>query len=141
MSAPMTAEQVYARMARLPFYVVLMQPTGRYQPDSEPGRELMRAHLQWQLELEEEGRLLAAGPLNYGQPVRRDHPIVNAGGMYIIAAASDQEAAEIAAQEPFAVAGWRTYVVCSWLLNEGVARECAAAVIDRFGPGGAAAAG
>ena len=134
MSARLTAEQVYARMARLPFFVVLMRPTADYRPDTETGRELMRAHLQWQLELEEEGRLLAAGPLNPGEPVSHDHPIVNAGGMYVIAAATREEAERIAAREPFAVAGWRTHVVCPWLLNEGVVRDRAAAVVDRFGP-------
>jgi uncharacterized protein YciI len=133
-TAHMTAEQVYARMARLPFFVVLMRPTPLYDWDSEAGRELMRAHLQWQLELEDEGRLLAAGPLNYGEPTTEDHPIVNAGGMYIIAAESLAEAERIAAEEPFGVAGWRTHVVCTWLLNEGVARDSAAPVVDRFGP-------
>lgn len=134
MTARLTAEQVYARMARLPFYAVFMQPTASYAPDSEPGQELMRAHLQWQLELEEQGRLLVAGPLNPGEPVRRDHPIINAGGMYVIAAAARAEAERIAALEPFEVAGWRTHVVCPWLINEGVARHSAAALVERFGP-------
>jgi uncharacterized protein YciI len=138
-TARMTAEQVYARMARLPFFAVFMQPTGSYAPDSEQGQELMRAHLQWQLELEEQGRLLVAGPLNYGEPVTRDHPIINAGGMYVIAASSRTEAEQIAAREPFEVAGWRTHVVCTWLINEGVARDPAAALVERFGPDGSAA--
>jgi uncharacterized protein YciI len=135
----MTAEEVYARMARVPVFAVFMQPTASYAPESEPGLELMRAHLQWQLELEEQGRLILAGPLNYGEPVSRDHPIVNAGGMYVIAAASRAEAELIAAAEPFEVAGWRVHVVCPLLLNEGVARDTAAAVVARFGPDGSAA--
>ena len=139
MTGWMSAAEVYDRMARLPFFAVFMQPTASYAPDEEPGRELMRAHLQWQLELEEQGRLLLAGPLNYGEPVSSDHPIINAGGMYIIAAASRTEAEEIAAAEPFAVAGWRVHVVCPLLINEGVARETAAAVVAGFGPDGTAA--
>lgn len=135
MTAHMTLEQVYARMAMVPLFVVLMRPTPAYDPDSEPGRELMRAHLQWQLELEDEGRLFAAGPLNFGEPVTTGHPIVNAGGMYVLAAADRGEAEAIAAREPFGVAGWRTHVVCSWLLNEGVTRDRAAAVVERFGAG------
>jgi len=135
MTRHLTAAQVYARMACLPMFVVLMRPTDAYEPDSAAGRELMRAHLQWQLELEDEGRLFAAGPLNYGQPVSTDHPIVNAGGMYIIAAATAAEAERIAAREPFGAAGWRTHVVCTWLLNEGVARDRAADVVEHFGSG------
>jgi uncharacterized protein len=126
-------EILYGRMARLPFYAVFMRPTEKYDWSTEEGEQLMRRHLDWMLRLEEKGQLLAAGPLGYGQPVTDDDPIVNAGGMFVIAASSAEEAESIAAQEPFFRHGWRTYTIRTWLLNEGVARHAAAAVAARFG--------
>jgi uncharacterized protein len=128
----MSPEEVYARAARLPLFVVFSRPTSRFTWETEEGRELMRAHLQWQLEREDEGRLLAAGPLNHGEPVTVDDPIVNAGGMYVMAAASRAQAETIAAEDPFHLAGWRTYTVRTWLLNEGIARSLGPQ-LERFG--------
>ena len=125
--------ELYAVATRVPLFAVFMRPTDRYDPETDEGRELMRAHLEWLLEMEIEGRLFAAGPLDYGQPPRTGDPIVNATGMYLFAAASGTEAAAIAAREPFAVAGWRTWSLCPWLLNEGAGADTARRIAKDFG--------
>lgn len=124
----MTMDQIYARMGGVPLYAVFMRPTERYDLDTEEGAELLRAHLQRLLEMEDAGRLLAGGPLNWGEPPGDGDPIINAGGVFIIAAASREEAAAIADEDPFVVAGWRTYTVCTWKLNEGLAIPAGRAV-------------
>ncbi|MGP4110788.1 YciI family protein [Streptomyces sp. 4N509B] len=127
------ARKVYSRMALLPFFAVFMRPTALFDWSTDEGELLMREHLRWQLALEDEGRLLAAGPLNYGEPPTEDDPIVNAGSMFILAARSREEAEDIVAQDPFVLRGWRTHAIRTWLLNEGVAREAARPVSERFG--------
>lgn len=127
-------DELYAIAARVPLFAVFMRPTARYAPDTDEGRELMRAHLQWLLDMETDGRLFAAGPLDYGQAARTGDPIVNASGMYLFAAADRAEAEAIAAAEPFTVAGWRTWSLCPWLLNEGVAADAARRVAASVQP-------
>ena len=63
MEREMTMAEIMPRMARLQLYAIFMRPTEKYETDSEQGRELMRRHLQFQLEMEDKGVLLAAGPL------------------------------------------------------------------------------
>lgn len=124
----LTMEQIQARVGRVTLFAIFMRPTERYNVASAEGQELMRQHLQFQLDLEDRGILLAAGPLDLQtpapvgrpQPAEAD-PIVDASGMYLVAAASREAAQAIAASEPFERAGWRTHKVCTWMLNEGAA--------------------
>ncbi len=123
--------EIMPRMARLQLYAIFMRPTEKYETDSEQGRELMRRHLQFQLEMEDKGVLLAAGPLeDFGrastlQQFRESTPpgdrLIDASGMYFIIAPSREAAEAIAFSEPFEEAGWRTHTLCSWQLNEGTA--------------------
>jgi hypothetical protein len=124
----MTMAEIMPRMARLQLYAIFMRPTAKYDTESDEGRELMRRHLQFQLELEDNGTLLAAGPLDdFGrastlQRFRDSTPagerLIDASGMYFIIAPSREA---VAASEPFEVAGWRTHTLCNWMLNEGTA--------------------
>ena len=125
-------EEIRSRLAGLKLYAIFMRPTEKYDTQSEEGRELMRRHLQFQLEMEDKGILLAAGPLNNaGQASslssfrevmpESDSPIIDASGMYFIVAPSIEAAEEIARSEPFEAAGWRTHALCTWQLNEGAA--------------------
>ena len=93
-------EQIQARMGRVQLFAIFMRPTARYNVSSVEGQELMRKHLQFQLEMEDRGILLAAGPLDLktpapiGRPAAAEpDPIVDASGMYFVAAPS-REAAE-----------------------------------------------
>jgi hypothetical protein len=140
MTREMTMEEIRARLAGLQLYAIFMRPTEKYDTQSEEGRELMRRHLQFQLDMEDSGILLGAGPLEgAGQTstlsaYRRRAPaeegrIIDASGMYMIAASSREAAEEIARSEPFEAAGWRTHTLCSWQLNEGTAISVARAMI------------
>ena len=132
MTQELTMEQIRPRLAGLQLYAIFMRPTEGYNTQSEEGRELMRKHLQFQLDMEDRGVLLAAGPLDgAGQASslsafrsianERASAIIDASGMYMVIAPSREAAEEIARSEPFEVAGWRTHTLCAWQLNEGTA--------------------
>ncbi|MEM8917456.1 MAG: YciI family protein [Pseudomonadota bacterium] len=78
-------------------------------------RELLPAHLDYQVKLEDEGIMFGAGPLvAEGQP---DFPPT--AGMIIIRAASFEEARKIADADPMHSSGVRTYTLRRWTMNEG----------------------
>jgi uncharacterized protein YciI len=140
MTREMSMEEIRARLAGIQLYAIFMRPTEKYDTQSEEGRELMQRHLQFQLEMEDMGILLGAGPLEgagqastltaYRQLApAEDARIIDASGMYIIAAPSRDAAEEIACSEPFEAAGWRTHALCSWQLNEGTTIPVAKAMI------------
>jgi uncharacterized protein YciI len=132
MTREMSFPEIQARMANLKLYAIFMRPTALYDTASDAGRELMRTHLLFQLEMEDQGILLAAGPLDgagragtleaYREAVPRDEErLIDASGMYFVVAGSRAEAEQIAQSEPFEKAGWRTHTLCEWQLNEGTA--------------------
>ena len=97
----------------------------------------MRQHLQFQLDMEDRGILLAAGPLNLqgpapiGRPrLAEPDPIIDASGMYFVAARTREDAESIADSEPFERAGWRTHTICTWMLNEGAAVTLARQLVE-----------
>ena len=132
MTREMTMPEIMSRMGRLTAYAVFMRPTEKYDTESDEGRELMRRHLQFQLDMQDNGTLLAAGPLDgagsastlekyrAGSP-EDGHRLIDASGMYFIVARSREEAETVAASEPFEAAGWRTHTLCQWMVNEGTA--------------------
>jgi len=139
-SQEQSMEQIRSRLAGLQLYAIFMRPTEQYNTQSEEGRELMRKHLQFQLDMEDTGVLLAAGPLDgAGQASslsafdaiasKRANPIIDASGMYMVVAPSREAAEEIALSEPFEAAGWRTHTLCTWQLNEGTAIPVVQAMI------------
>lgn len=143
MTAEPTMPEIMARMGRLTAYAVFMRPTEKYNTESEEGRELMRRHLLFQLDMQDSGVLLAAGPIDGGgsastlETYRANAPkapdrLIDASGMYFIVAPSRKAAEQIATSEPFEAAGWRTHTLCEWMVNEGTAlpllREMIAAV-------------
>lgn len=129
------AEAIDARMGRLPLYAVFTRPRAGYDLSSPQADALLLEHLGWLLNLQDQGRLVAGGPLDYGRPPRSGDPIINASGMFVLAAASEEEAAAIVADEPFTRAGWRTCSICTWLLNEGIVIDAARPAVDAFGAG------
>ena len=130
MTEELTMDQIRSRLASLQLYAIFMRPTEKYNVQSEEGRELMRKHLQFQLDMEDRGVLLAAGPLDGAgqaatlpdfQAIPEKRAIIDASGMYMVVVPSREAAEEIARSEPFEAAGWRTHTVCTWQLNEGAA--------------------
>jgi len=82
----------------------------------KPREEMMKllpAHLEHQVALERRGTLFAAGPLDDKEGK------VRGKGLIVIRAGSFEEAAAIAAEDPFHKAGVRTFTVERWTVNEG----------------------
>lgn len=103
------------RHANIPIYLLLMTPGAKFiaARNTPEGDEMRRQHLLYLWELEEAGKLLGCGPRDAGLPTQE--------GMGLLLAGSREEAEEIARNEPYAKAGWRTNRIASWRLNEGVA--------------------
>ena len=140
MSGELTMDQIQARMGRVNLFAIFMRPTEKYNVGTPEGQELMRRHLAFQLDLEDRGILLAAGPLDIRNPVPvgrpaplRPDPIIDASGVYLVAAESREAAEALAASEPFEQAGWRTHTVCTWMLNEGAAVPVARKLVESLG--------
>ncbi|MEM6534431.1 MAG: YciI family protein [Pseudomonadota bacterium] len=79
-------------------------------------QENIGAHLDYQVQLEEEGIMFGAGPL-YEEGSTSQFP---KAGMIIVRAASFEEAKAIADADPMHTSGARTYTLRKWILNEGV---------------------
>jgi uncharacterized protein YciI len=148
MPAEPTMPEIMSRMGRLIAYAVFMRPTEKYDTESDEGRELMRRHLLFQLEMQDRGVLLAAGPIDGGGSAstlqkyrggvpREEGRLIDASGMYFIVAPSREAAEAIAASEPFEAAGWRTHTLCQWMVNEGTALNLLREMIAKLGSEGA----
>jgi hypothetical protein len=148
MNSKATMPEIMTRMGRLTAYAVFMRPTDRYNTESDEGRELMRRHLLFQLDLEDRGVLLAAGPIDGGgsastlDKYSANAPmtpgrLIDASGMYFIVASSREAAEEIAASEPFEAAGWRIHTLCQWMVNEGTALPLLREMLANLQPKGA----
>lgn len=75
---------------------------------------MLKAHLKYQLELEEKGIMFAAGPI-----INDDEKTWGGEGMIIIRAPSLSAAKSIAAADPMHASGARTFTVSPWLIAEG----------------------
>jgi uncharacterized protein YciI len=91
----------------------LVTSTPRPDTTTDEIAALAPRHVAWLLELEESGVVLASGPLTSGPGVR------SGSGVTVLRAPDEQSASLIAAQDPFVVAGLRTFVIQGWRLNEG----------------------
>ncbi|MEM9105988.1 MAG: YciI family protein [Pseudomonadota bacterium] len=79
-----------------------------------PVMENLEEHLKFQVELEQKGIMLGAGPF-----WADDEHTWNGEGMVVIRADSLAHAKEIAATDPMHASGARSFTVRPWLLNEG----------------------
>ena len=73
----------------------------------------LQAHLAWLLDLERRESLFLSGPILEGPDVRPG------AGMTVVRASDLAAASEIAAEDPFVVAGRRTFQVFRWRLSQG----------------------
>jgi uncharacterized protein YciI len=118
----LTMEEIRKRLAGVQLYAIMERDAGapgQAAPPADP--ELLRRHLLYLIGLEEEGKLFAAGPLP-------GHP-EGLVGMFIVAAASQEEADGIAESEPMHQAGRRRNTAHAWTLNEGVSAGLAKGMI------------
>jgi uncharacterized protein YciI len=88
----------------------------RSQPIAPPERvkEILPRHLVYQLTLQEQHRLVLAGPLSDDSG---DNMLGE--GMMIYRAASEEEARAMADADPMHAEGGRSYTMRRWLVNEG----------------------
>jgi uncharacterized protein YciI len=80
----------------------------------KPVMDNIKEHLAFQVELEKNGTMFAAGP-NWTD----DERACEGDGMVVIRAKSPAEAKEIAARDPMHRSGARKFTVRPWLVNEG----------------------
>ncbi|MES0882543.1 YciI family protein [Roseibium sp. SCP14] len=106
----------YKRIAKergalaLELYVVNSVPAG---PDVDlPGT--LPDHLAYQARLEQEGKLVFAGPVSdfSGEDM-------NGEGMIVYRAASLEDARALAAEDPMHKKGVRSFTIRRWMINEG----------------------
>lgn len=55
-------------------YGVFLRPVKPFDRESEAGAELLREHFLYWWELEEQDKLIGAGPFDLGTPERHGHP-------------------------------------------------------------------
>ncbi|WP_420339474.1 YciI family protein [Roseibium sp.] len=99
-----------AGMLQKQLYVVFTTPTNGLGPVMENIEE----HLNFQVDLEQRGIMLGAGPF-----WADDEHTWNGEGMVIIRADSLEHARQIAETDPMHSSGARSFTVRPWLLNEG----------------------
>lgn len=75
------------------------------------------AHLAYQMQLEKDGIMFAAGPM-----WTDDEAHWEGDGMVVVRAASRAEAIAIAENDPMHQAGARSFTVRPWMINEGSLR-------------------
>jgi uncharacterized protein len=91
-------------------YVVFTSPTAGMGPVYEH----MKEHLAFQVSLEKQGIMFAAGP-NWTD----DEQYWEGEGMFVIRAASMAEAKKICDTDPMHICGARKYRIRPWMINEG----------------------
>lgn len=99
-----------AGMLQKQLFVVFTSPTNGMGPVMENIEE----HLKFQVELEQRGIMLGAGPF-----WADDEHTWNGEGMVIIRADNLAHAKQIAETDPMHSSGARSFTIRPWLLNEG----------------------
>jgi uncharacterized protein YciI len=97
-------------MLQKQLYVIFTEPVS----GMGPVMQVIKEHLDYQMDLERRGIMFAAGPL-----WTDDGKHWAGEGMVIVRAASAEEAAEIAEADPMHQTGARRFRVRPWLINEG----------------------
>ncbi len=97
-------------MLQKQLYIVHTKPTNGLGPIMEN----IGPHLEFQVRIEQEGIMFAAGPL-----WADDEETWEGEGMVVIRADNLAHAREIAASDPMHASGARDFTVRPWLVNEG----------------------
>ncbi len=97
-------------MLQKQLYAIFTSPTNGLGPVFAN----IEAHLNFQVQLEKDGIMFAAGPL-----WTDDEQSWEGEGMVIVRAASRADAIAIAERDPMHTSGARTFTVRPWLVNEG----------------------
>lgn len=108
----LTAKQVgelHAKMLHKRLYIIFSEPTEK----GGDRRKIFAQHINYQLKIEKEGKLFAAGPFvdGKGKP--------QGPGMIVVRAKSMAAAKKIAEADPFHKQGFRKFHIQAWDVNEG----------------------
>lgn len=98
-------------MLQKQLYAIFTVPTGGI----EPILQMLDEHLAFQIQLEKDGIMYAAGPM-----WSDDEREWNGDGMVVVRAGSRQEAIAIAERDPMHRSGARRFTVRPWMINEGM---------------------
>jgi len=101
------------QMLQWQLYAIFTTPTDGIGPVLEN----MGPHLEFQMQLEREGVMVAAGPM-WNDAETEWH----GDGMVIVRADSRDEAIAVAERDPMHKCGARTFTVRPWMINEGSIR-------------------
>jgi uncharacterized protein YciI len=102
--------QASSQMLQKQLYAIFTTPAGGI----EPILANLKEHLAFQVSLEKEGILYAAGPM-----WSDDEQSWEGDGMVVVRAASRKEAIAIAERDPMHQRGARKFTVRPWMINEG----------------------
>lgn len=106
---PKQTDDLHAKMLHKRLYIIFSEPTEK----TGDRRKIFPKHIAYQLKIEKEGKLFAAGPFvdGKGKP--------QGPGMIVVRAKNMAEATRIAEADPFHKQGYRKYRIQAWEVNEG----------------------
>lgn len=106
---PKQVDALHAKMLHKRLYIIFSEPTEK----TGDRRKIFPKHIEYQLKIEREGKLFAAGPFvdAKGKP--------QGPGMIVVRAKSMAEAKRIAEADPFHKQGYRKFRIQAWDVNEG----------------------
>ncbi len=106
---PKQVGDLHAKMLHKRLYIIFSEPTEK----GGDRRKIFPKHIEYQLKIEREGKLFAAGPFvdAKGKP--------QGPGMIVVRAKSMAAARKIAEADPFHKQGFRKYRIQAWEVNEG----------------------
>jgi uncharacterized protein YciI len=106
---PKQVDAMHAKMLHKRLFIIFSEPTEK----TGDRRKIFPKHIEYQLKIEREGKLFAAGPFvdAKGKP--------QGPGMIVVRAKNMAEAKRIAEADPFHKQGFRKYRIQAWDVNEG----------------------
>ena len=106
---PKQVDAMHAKMLHKRLYIIFSEPTEK----TGDRRKIFPKHIEYQLKIEREGKLFAAGPFvdARGKP--------QGPGMIVVRAKNMAAAKKIAEADPFHKQGFRKFRIQAWEVNEG----------------------
>lgn len=106
---PKQVDALHAKMLHKRLYIIFSEPTEK----TGDRRKIFPKHIEYQLKIEREGKLFAAGPFvdSKGKP--------QGPGMIVVRAKNMAAAKKIAEADPFHKQGFRKFRIQAWDVNEG----------------------